>query len=92
MPKKRSIFNDKYSINLHYIRAAIEANTGVRLKLDRVRELLVEEGLITPIQAERNAQTFTGYSDFFDDLTESNKKQDQGEIKEIVRRLKNDRW
>jgi len=64
MTRKRNHFQDKYSINLHYIRAAIEANTGQRLTLERVRELLVEEGLITKSQAERNAQLFTGYSDF----------------------------
>lgn len=52
-------------INLHYIRAAIEANTGVRLPLVRVRELLVEEGLITQKQADRDAGLFTGYGDFF---------------------------
>ena len=52
-------------INLHYIRAAIEANTGFRLSLSRVRELLVEEGLITKKQAEEDAALFTGYHDFF---------------------------
>ena len=92
MTRKRNHFQDKYSINLHYIRAAIEANTGQRLTLERVRELLVEEGLITKSQAERNAQLFTGYSDFYDDTTESRKSEDNGEIKEIVRGLKNDRW
>jgi hypothetical protein len=91
MPKKRSIFQSKYSINLHYIRAAIEAHTGQRLTLERVRELLVEEGLITPKQAERNAQTFTGYSEFFDDATEARPTEDVGEIKRIVSSLKNDR-
>jgi hypothetical protein len=52
-------------INLIYIRAAIEANTGQRLSLERVRQLLVEEGLITPSQARDHAQIFTGYGDFF---------------------------
>ena len=91
MAKKRSIFHDRYSINLHYIRAAIEANTGQRLSLERVRELLVEEGLITQKQASRNAQTFTGYNDFFDDVSDSRTKEDDGEIGYIVRGRKNDR-
>jgi len=91
MTKKNTIFKDKYSINLHYIRAAIEANTGHRLKLDRVRELLVEEGLITQSQADKNAQTFTGYSDFFDDSTEDRHREDRSEVKDIVRSLKNNR-
>lgn len=91
MATKKTIFQDKYSINLHYIRAAIEAHTGQRLKLERVRELLVEEGLITPKQAERNAQTFTGYSDFFDDSTEERPREDKSEVKDIVRSLKNNR-
>ena len=91
MTKKNTIFQDKYSINLHYIRAAIEAHTGQRLKLDRVRELLVEEGLITKSQAERNAQTFTGYSDFFSDNTEERTREDNGVVKDIVRTLKHNR-
>jgi len=55
------------AINLIYIRAAIEANTGYRLPLERVRELLVEEGLITPYQAKHHAQIFRGYAEFFED-------------------------
>jgi hypothetical protein len=59
------------AINLIYVRAAIEANTGIRLPLDKVRRLLVEEGLITPGQARHNAQIFRGYSEFYeaDDFT-----------------------
>jgi len=53
-------------VNLHYVRAAIEANTGVRLPLPRVRELLVEEGLLTQKQADRDAKIFTGYHELFD--------------------------
>ena len=52
-------------INLYYIRAAIEANTGIRLSLSEVRTYLVEEGLITQRQADEEAKTFTGYSDMF---------------------------
>ncbi len=53
-------------INLIYIRAAIEANTGVKLSLEEVRQYLIEEKLITPSQAKHHAQIFRGYSEFFD--------------------------
>ena len=52
-------------INLVYIRAAIEAKTGKRLSLERVRELLVEEGIITKRQAETEAIIFRGYGDLY---------------------------
>lgn len=52
-------------INLYYIRAAIEAATGERLPLPRVRELLVEEGLITQRQADEEALEFVDYNEFF---------------------------
>lgn len=52
-------------INLHYIRAAIEAATGQRLSLPRVRDLLVEEGLITQRQADEEAYQFVDYGEFF---------------------------
>lgn len=63
-------YDTSYSINLHYIRAAIEANTGVRLTLERTRELLVEEGLITKAQARKHAKIFRGYSEYFDSEVE----------------------
>ena len=44
-------------INLVYIRAAIQAKTGKRLPLERVRELLVEEGLITHGEKNELQQT-----------------------------------
>jgi hypothetical protein len=53
------------AINLVYIRAAILANTGVKLTLEEVRRYLVEEKIITPKQAVHNAQIFRGYSDYF---------------------------
>lgn len=52
-------------INLYYIRAAIEANTGIRLSLSEVRTYLLEEGLITQRQADEDAKTFTGYNEMF---------------------------
>lgn len=53
-------------INLHYIRAAIEAATGIHLTLPEVRTYLVEEGLITQRQADEDAQLFTGYDELYE--------------------------
>jgi hypothetical protein len=58
--------SNQSAINLVYIRAAIEAATGVRLSLEKTRQYLVEEGLITPYQAKHDATIFRGYSEFFD--------------------------
>ena len=52
-------------INLHYIRAAIEANTGKHLSLEEVRELLIEEGLVSKKKADREAVIFRGYDEFY---------------------------
>ena len=52
----------KQNINLIYIRAAIEKHTGQRLKLDYIRQLLIEEGLISQSQAKNHAQSFSGYT------------------------------
>ena len=60
---------DQNTVNLHYIRAAIEARTGIRLDLKRVRRYLVEEKLLTPVQARKYAQVFSGYQDFYEDST-----------------------
>jgi hypothetical protein len=60
---------DQNAVNLHYIRAAIEANTGIRLDLKKVRQYLVEEKLLTPVQARKYAQVFSGYQDFYEDST-----------------------
>ena len=65
------------SINLIYIKAAIEAATGVSLSLEKVRQYLLEEGLITPKQAKKEATIFRGYSEFYDyDYGESKKEND----------------
>ena len=66
-------------INLHYIRAAIEANTGIHLSLAEVRTYLLEEGLITPRQAVEDARLFTGYDEMFtfDDASRSKEDFDQ---------------
>jgi hypothetical protein len=60
---------DQQSVNLHYIRAAIEARTGVCLTLKEVRRYLVEEKLLTPAQARKFAQIFTSYADYHEDYT-----------------------
>jgi len=53
-------------INLIYIRAAIREKTGQVLKLEEVRDLLLEEGLITRKQAADGNLIFRGYDDFFE--------------------------
>jgi len=53
-------------INLHLIRAAIEAATGQRLPLETIRTLLVEEGLITQRQADEDAKTIFSYDQLFE--------------------------
>ncbi len=71
------------TINLIYIRAAIEANTGVRLSLERTREYLVEEGLITQRQADEEAGLFRGYGECYnEDLASSLIREDPQAVKE----------
>ena len=55
------------SFNLYYIRAAIQERTGQVLKFDRIRQLLLEEGLISEEELENNpsAKEFDGYGKFF---------------------------
>ena len=55
------------SLNLYYIRAAIQERTGQILKFDRIRQLLLEEGLISAEELENNpsAKEFDGYGRFF---------------------------
>lgn len=52
-------------INIYYIRAAIEAATGVRLTLNETRDILLEEGMITKHQYDQEASPFTGYDDLY---------------------------
>lgn len=82
---------DKYSINLHYIRAAIEYNTGKRLTLEQVRQYLIEEKLITPEQASKNAQVFSGYGEFYDTDSTTTRGKQASEAKFIAKQLHNDR-
>lgn len=59
-------------VNLAYIRAAIEENTGVYgLSLEQVREYLIEEKLLTRPQAMRYAHIFGGYDEFYQLLHEA---------------------
>lgn len=52
-------------MNLLYIRAAIQAATGVTLSQEQILDLLVEEGLLTPAEASKDGLVFKGYSEFF---------------------------
>jgi hypothetical protein len=51
-------------VNLYYIRAAIEAATGIRLTLSKTRQYLKEEGLLTPAQDDE-MQEFRGYDEYY---------------------------
>jgi hypothetical protein len=55
------------SLNLYYIRAAIEAKTGQRLSFAKIRRLLVEEKLISISELQSNpmAHKFSGYGYYF---------------------------
>ena len=52
-------------LNLVYIRAAIRENTGYELTLERIRDLLLEEGLITRQQASDPELIFKNYDDYY---------------------------
>ena len=53
-------------INLIYIRAAIRERTGQELSLEAVRDLLLEEGMITKAEAEDEHLIFKGYAEYFE--------------------------
>jgi hypothetical protein len=57
-------------INLHYCRAAIEEATGIHLSLEKTRQYLIEEGLITQVQANKYATIFRSYDEFYDIIEE----------------------
>jgi hypothetical protein len=52
-------------INLIYIRAAVEENTGVRLSLHAVIDYLYSEDLITRTEANGSKLIFRGYSEYY---------------------------
>lgn len=51
-------------INIHYIRAAIEEATGVRLSLTETKDYLVSENMIPESKAKKII--FKGYSGLYD--------------------------
>jgi hypothetical protein len=51
-------------VNIHYIRAAILAHTGIKLTLEEVRQYLLEEGLLNKAKAKN--VIFPGYSNLHD--------------------------
>lgn len=68
-------------MNIIYIRAAIEAATGIRLKLEEVKQYLLEENLVSNAKAKH--LIFRGYSEFYDyfykqdkNVIEANTKQE----------------
>ncbi len=70
-------------VNLYYVRAAIEANTGIRLSLKETKQYLVEEGMITDSD---DAYEFRGYSEYYrmDDGTSQHMQEDPQDIKEDI--------
>lgn len=50
-------------MNLHYIRAAIEAHTGVSLTIDETKAYLLSEGMAT--ENDLNRYTFKGYAQYY---------------------------
>lgn len=62
-------------INIIYIRAAIEAATGIRVSLEDTRQLLLEEGLITRKQYHNNCYMGVDYGSLFEyDASDVNKQ------------------
>lgn len=53
-------------MNLHYIKAAIEAATGIKLTIDEVKAYLISEGLCTASRADKI--TFRGYGAYYGDI------------------------
>lgn len=51
------------NINIHFIRAAIHENTGVKLSLEETRDILIDEGLLTLKQSK--GIIFRGYGEFY---------------------------
>ena len=68
-------------INLHYIRAAIKANTGKDLSFSEIKKYLVEEGLITKAQANK-VKILKNYNEYHEDYTKS--ASSRGSIKSIT--------
>jgi len=55
-----------HMINIIYIRAAIEAATGLRISLEDTRRYLLEEGMITRKQFHNDCYMGVDYGALFD--------------------------
>jgi hypothetical protein len=75
-------------INLIYIRAAIRERTGQELSLETVRDLLLEEGLITEKQANSRDLIFRGYAEYFDTEESATRMEDPNPF--IVREIEHE--
>lgn len=75
-------------INLIYIRAAIRERTGKELSLEAVRDLLLEEGMITQKQANSRDLIFRGYSEYFETEEASARVEDPNPF--IIREIRNE--
>mgnify|MGYP003652048068 FL=1 len=75
-------------INLIYIRAAIRERTGQELSLETVRDLLLEEGLITEKQAHNRDLIFRGYAEYFDTEESATRMEDPNPF--IVREIEHE--
>lgn len=53
-------------MNIHYIRAAVQEKTGIRVELEDLKRILVEERFITPAKAKNII--FRGYGDYYDKI------------------------
>ena len=75
-------------INLIYICAAIRERTGQELSLETVRDLLLEEGLITEKQANSRDLIFRGYAEYFDTEESATRMEDPNPF--IVREIEHE--
>jgi len=70
-------------VNLYYVRAAIQANTGIRLSLLETKRYLVEEGLI---KDDDDANEFRGYSEFYwsDEASSPNVSEEPQDVRDDI--------
>jgi hypothetical protein len=59
-------------MNLYYIRAAVEAATGIKLTIEELKIYLIIEGLATYPQV--SSRTFKGYDQYFGHVAVKEKK------------------
>jgi hypothetical protein len=70
-------------VNIHYIRAAILARTGIELSLDEVKRYLTEEGLLSKSKAKN--VIFPGYSHLHDGVPISPKAEVIPSVDRIIK-------